>query len=63
MNHHPAEPKAGFGFEQIMRHPDRARFMDWYRRSSVLAPRPAVADSFSHPYAVEAGIEALDQAA
>ena len=37
--------------------------MDWYRGCSHLVPRAAVADTFSQPYADEAGIEALDQAA
>jgi hypothetical protein len=65
MRDHPVEPAAApaFGFEQVMRRPDHGRFMDWYRRSSFFAPRPSVADSFSQPYAVEAGLEALDQAA
>jgi hypothetical protein len=65
MPHHPVEPPAapGFGFEQVMRRRDRGRVMDWYRGCSHLVPRAAVADTFSQPYAVEAGIEALDQAA
>jgi hypothetical protein len=63
MNYPPAEPQPGFGFEHIMRRPERGRFAEWYRRSSFFAPRSAVADSFPQPYAVEAGIEAFDQAA
>jgi hypothetical protein len=65
MTYHPAEPQAGtgFGFEDVMRHPDRTRFMDWHRWSSFFASRPAVADTFTQPYAVEAGIEPFDQAA
>jgi hypothetical protein len=64
--HHPVQPRraTGFGFEEVIRDPDYTRFMAWYRRSSLLAPgRAAVVDVFSRPYAVEAGIEPLEQAA
>jgi hypothetical protein len=58
--YHPVQP--GFGFEHVMRNPRHGRFMAWYRRYGLLEGRAAVADVFSQPYAVEAGID-FDKAA